>query len=102
MHFKPEGIREPASETAWRLLKRGSVPELFEWNNFSLPLPRPGVCERRQRPLPEDDSEANAPDHAVEDVSMYHDYVSAPNPAVVNLMLEENVSLQEEIRQLRG
>uniref|UniRef100_A0A671TLG6 Uncharacterized protein n=1 Tax=Sparus aurata TaxID=8175 RepID=A0A671TLG6_SPAAU len=42
----------PASETARRLLKRGSVPELFEWNSFSLPLPRQGAWERRQR-LPE-------------------------------------------------
>uniref|UniRef100_A0A671WIH7 THAP domain-containing protein 1 n=1 Tax=Sparus aurata TaxID=8175 RepID=A0A671WIH7_SPAAU len=31
-HFKPEDIPEPASETARRLLKRGSVPELFKWN----------------------------------------------------------------------
>ena len=99
-HFKPEDTREPASETARRLLKRGSVPELFGWDNFSLPLPRPGLWERRQRLPPEDDREANAPDHVAEDVSMDHDYVSAPDPAVVDLVLEENASLQEEIRQL--
>ena len=101
-HFKPEDIREPASETARRLLKRGSVPELSEWNNFFLPLPRPGVWERRQSLLSEDDSEANAPDNVAEDVSMDHDYVSAPDPVVVDLVLEENASLREEIRQLRG
>ena len=33
---------------------------------------------------------------------MDHDYVPAPDPAVVDLVLEENASLRAEIRQLRG
>ncbi|KAK0131116.1 hypothetical protein N1851_034191 [Merluccius polli] len=33
---------------------------------------------------------------------MEHDYVSDPDPAVVDLVLEENASLREEIRLLRG
>ena len=103
-HFKPEDIREPVSETARRLLKRGAVPELFKWNSFSLPLPRPGVWERRQRPPPEDerDDNGNAPGHVTGDVSMEHDYASDPDPAVVDLVLEENASPREEIRLLRG
>uniref|UniRef100_A0A3B3RCL7 THAP domain-containing protein 1 n=1 Tax=Paramormyrops kingsleyae TaxID=1676925 RepID=A0A3B3RCL7_9TELE len=44
-HFKAEDIREPASERGRRLLKKGAVPALFAWNNFSLPPPRPGAWE---------------------------------------------------------
>uniref|UniRef100_A0A3Q3FT93 THAP domain-containing protein 1 n=1 Tax=Labrus bergylta TaxID=56723 RepID=A0A3Q3FT93_9LABR len=39
-HFTSEDVREPLSATARRLLRKGAVPALFEWNNFSLPLSR--------------------------------------------------------------
>uniref|UniRef100_A0A3B3U6I5 THAP domain-containing protein 1 n=1 Tax=Poecilia latipinna TaxID=48699 RepID=A0A3B3U6I5_9TELE len=98
-HFKREDIQEPESEIGRRRLKKGAVPALFQWNNFSLPLPRPGVWERRKRPLPEDnEEEANPPANVC---TKEHDYASAPDPAVVDLILEENDALREEIRQLR-
>uniref|UniRef100_A0A3B3UUJ4 THAP domain-containing protein 1 n=1 Tax=Poecilia latipinna TaxID=48699 RepID=A0A3B3UUJ4_9TELE len=98
-HFKREDIQEPESEIGRRRLKKGAVPALFQWNNFSLPLPRPGVWERRKRPLPEDsEEEANPPANVY---TKEHDYASAPDPAVVDLVLEENNALREEIRQLR-
>uniref|UniRef100_A0A8B9GTX4 THAP domain-containing protein 1 n=1 Tax=Astyanax mexicanus TaxID=7994 RepID=A0A8B9GTX4_ASTMX len=37
-HFKKEDLREPESKSGRRLLKKGAVPMLFEWNNFSVPL----------------------------------------------------------------
>uniref|UniRef100_A0A8C6KLP5 THAP domain-containing protein 1 n=1 Tax=Nothobranchius furzeri TaxID=105023 RepID=A0A8C6KLP5_NOTFU len=86
-HFKSEDIREPVSEKGRRLLKKGAVPLLFEWNNFSLPTPRPGVWERRERPAQEDDRE-DTPDNAPE-VPMQHDYAS------------ENTSFRDENRLLR-
>ncbi|XP_014896595.1 uncharacterized protein ftr97 [Poecilia latipinna] len=98
-HFKPEDIKEPEKEMGRRRLRKGAVPALFEWNNFSLPLPPPGVWETRKRPLPEDsEEEANPPANVC---TKEHDYASAPDPAVVDLVLEENDALREEIRQLR-
>uniref|UniRef100_A0A3Q0R0A9 THAP domain-containing protein 1 n=1 Tax=Amphilophus citrinellus TaxID=61819 RepID=A0A3Q0R0A9_AMPCI len=74
-HFKPEDIKEPASETGRRRLKKGAVPALFEWNNYS--VPRPGVWERRQRPPPEGSGEEdNMPTNATVDVLKEHDYAS--------------------------
>lgn len=97
-HFKPEDIKEPEKEMGRRRLKKGAVPALFEWNNFSLPLPPLGVCEKRKRPPPEDDEEeANPPANVC---TKEHDYASAPDPAVVDLV-EENYALWEEICQLR-
>ena len=49
-HLKKD-VREPASEKGRRLLKKGAIPALFEWNNFSLPPVRTSVWERRDRPL---------------------------------------------------
>uniref|UniRef100_A0A3B3IKM4 THAP-type domain-containing protein n=1 Tax=Oryzias latipes TaxID=8090 RepID=A0A3B3IKM4_ORYLA len=59
-HFNKGDVREPLSETGRRLLNKGAVPALFEWNNFTLPTSRPGVWERRERPPPmtEDDGDA--------------------------------------------
>ncbi|XP_008407578.1 uncharacterized protein ftr97 [Poecilia reticulata] len=98
-HFKPEDIKEPEKEMGRRRLKKGSVPALFEWNNFSLPLPPPGVWETSKRPPPEDIEEAANPPANV--YIKEHDYASAPDPAVVDLVLEENDALREEVRQLR-
>uniref|UniRef100_A0A087X8K1 THAP-type domain-containing protein n=1 Tax=Poecilia formosa TaxID=48698 RepID=A0A087X8K1_POEFO len=98
-HFKPEDIKEPEKEMGRRRLRKGAVPALFEWNNFSLPLPPPGVWETRKRPPPEDsEEEANPPANVC---IKEHDYASAPDPAVVDLVLEENDALREEVRQLR-
>uniref|UniRef100_A0A8C7Y661 THAP domain-containing protein 1 n=1 Tax=Oryzias sinensis TaxID=183150 RepID=A0A8C7Y661_9TELE len=41
-HFNKDDVREPLSETGRRLLNKGAVPALFEWNNFTLPTSRPG------------------------------------------------------------
>ncbi|XP_048087069.1 uncharacterized protein LOC125286240 isoform X1 [Alosa alosa] len=73
-HFKTEDLREPASETGRRLLKKGAVPVLFKWNNYSFPPTRPGVLEKRERPPPEDDREDTVvPDHVTFDVPVQHD-----------------------------
>ncbi|XP_061669519.1 zinc finger protein 62 homolog isoform X2 [Syngnathoides biaculeatus] len=40
-HFQKEDVRGPASEKGRRGLKRGAVPVLFEWNNYSFPSGRP-------------------------------------------------------------
>ncbi|KAI4890216.1 hypothetical protein NFI96_009015 [Prochilodus magdalenae] len=93
-----EEVREPESKSGQRLLKKGAVPMLFEGNNFSVPLSRPGVWERRKRPT-EDGTPVKEADTLLGD----HDYASAPapDPTAVNLVLEENTLLREEIFQLK-
>ncbi|KAI4882773.1 hypothetical protein NFI96_009365, partial [Prochilodus magdalenae] len=83
-HFKKEDVREPESKSGRRLLKK------------AVPLSRPGVWERRKRPT-EDDTPVKEADTLPGD----HDYASAPDPAAVDLVLEENTLLREEILQLK-
>ncbi|XP_050928033.1 uncharacterized protein LOC108900981 [Lates calcarifer] len=93
-HFKSEDVREPLSLGGRRLLERGAVPSLFEWNNYSsVPPTRAEV-----RPMETDTvgGKANA-NTAVRD----HDYASAPDPAVVDLALQENATLKEVVLKLR-
>ena len=95
-HFTAEDFRETAGR---RLLTKGVVPSLFEWNSFSLPPQRLGVWQRRKRPAdlkdpPEEDAVSVSP-------ASDHDGVSLPDPAVVDLALEENKSLREEVNRLR-
>ncbi|XP_076835893.1 uncharacterized protein LOC143481680 [Brachyhypopomus gauderio] len=95
-HFRKEDLREPDSESGRRRLKKGAVPMLFEWNNFSVPLSRPGVWERRKRP-----SEGDTPFTEADRLPEDHDYASATDPAAVDLVLKENALLREEILQLK-
>ncbi len=39
-HFKSDDLIEPSTPTGRRLLKKGAVPTLFEWNNYSTSAPR--------------------------------------------------------------
>uniref|UniRef100_A0A667ZYV8 THAP domain-containing protein 1 n=1 Tax=Myripristis murdjan TaxID=586833 RepID=A0A667ZYV8_9TELE len=87
-HFKEEDIREPTSEKGRRLLQNGAVPALFEWNNFSLPPPRPLLWERRPSPPPEEHVPESADASGREVVLIDHNYAVGPDPSV-------------EIRQLR-
>uniref|UniRef100_A0A3B3HE24 THAP-type domain-containing protein n=2 Tax=Oryzias latipes TaxID=8090 RepID=A0A3B3HE24_ORYLA len=98
-HFNKDDVREPLSETGRRLLNKGAVPALFEWNNFTLPTSRPGVWERRERPPPMTEDDGDAGEKA--DIPMDHDYASASDPAVVDLALDDNMSLRDEILKLR-
>lgn len=73
---------------------------MFEWNNYSLSLPRLGVWERRQKPPPLDTrEEENKLAHVNVDVLKELDYSSASD-AEVALVLEEN-TLGDKIHQLR-
>ena len=76
------------------------MPSLFEWNSFSLPAQRPGVWQRRKRPAAAADFE-DPPEEDAVNPARDHDYASLPDPAVVDLALEENQSLREEIDRLR-
>ncbi len=56
-NFKSDDLIEPSTPTGRRLLKKGAVPTLFEWNNYSTSTPRrTGTWQRREvsPPLNED------------------------------------------------
>lgn len=78
----------------------GAVPKLAE--QFLPSTSTTGFWERRQRPpAPEDEREASTPDRVAVDVAMELDCASDPDPAVVDLVSDENASLWEEISWLR-
>ena len=86
-HLKKEDVRETVSEKGGRLLKKGAIPALFEWNNFSLPPVRTSVWERRHRLLPVED---HAPG---QDEVMEED--SGPDPA--SAIAAENTALRDVV-----
>ncbi|XP_041708291.2 uncharacterized protein LOC121542809 isoform X3 [Coregonus clupeaformis] len=67
-HFLSEDVIEPPTPAGRRRLKKGAVPVLFQWNNFSLPAPRPGVWERTERPNTEGIQYTVAMEMAAEDI----------------------------------
>ena len=104
-HFQSEDVNEPA-EGGRRRLKPGAVPVLFPWNNYTLGERRLGVRERQQRDRPDtmvtdDEVEDTAGDVDVACAINVHDYSTSPEPALVDMVLEENQRLREEVAQLR-
>ncbi|XP_041639267.1 uncharacterized protein LOC121507149 [Cheilinus undulatus] len=96
-HFPEGDFRESSSVAGRRLLKKGVVPSLFEWNNFLLPPWRLGMLERRERQTLAEDGHTFRTKAATWD----HDYAAAPDPAVVDLAIEENEALRAEINHLK-
>lgn len=76
-HFKREDVKEPSNPKGRRLLKKGAVPTLFQWNNYSDPAP----LQRRKGSTPVD--EDSTP------VDLYkHENCSAPELAAVDVALD--------------
>ncbi|KAK7930417.1 hypothetical protein WMY93_006812 [Mugilogobius chulae] len=98
-HFKSDDLIEPSAPSGRRRLKKGAVPVLFEWNNYSLPATRPSVWDRRERP-PTPDAPEEEP---VMDIDLAdHDYCSSAEPAALDLALDETSALRAENAQLRA
>lgn len=97
-HFKVDDVREPTSEKGRRLLKKGAIPTLFQWNNFSLPPVRASVWERRERPLPQED-DAPGQDGEVEDMEQ-DSGPDVSSAAEVIALREEVGKLKEQIESL--
>uniref|UniRef100_A0A8C1MJT1 THAP domain-containing protein 1 n=1 Tax=Cyprinus carpio TaxID=7962 RepID=A0A8C1MJT1_CYPCA len=73
-HFKSEDVKEPSTPKGRRLLKKGAVPTLFQWNNYSAPEP----LQRRKASTPVDEDPA----------PVEYDYCSVPELAAVDIALE--------------
>ncbi|KAJ8367438.1 hypothetical protein AAFF_G00317860 [Aldrovandia affinis] len=80
-----------------RRLKEGAVPVLFAWNDYSLPVARPSVWERTQRPEDEQTEE----EMDATSVLRCHDYHARPEPAALDLAQEKIEAQQLEIEELR-
>ncbi|XP_041653324.1 THAP domain-containing protein 1-like [Cheilinus undulatus] len=81
-----------------RRLKEDAVPVLFAWNNYSLPVARPSVWERTQRPEEEliEEEEMN-----VDFLLQCHDYNARPEPAALDTAQEIIEAQQLVIEELR-
>lgn len=82
-HFRKDDVRPTEVSGGRRLLKKGSVPTLFEWNNYSFPPKQQGVWERTQE--------------AASKIILDHDYALVPSATEI---LEENASCAGGILQL--
>lgn len=87
-HFLPEDVEEPLTSQGHRMLKKGAVPVLFEWNNYSLSAPRGENTD----PLPD-----NSEDRAMDVSTLDHDYCS-PEAAQTPSQLSMEEALREKAR----
>ncbi len=95
-HFKCEDVIEPSTPSGRRLLKKGAVPTLFQWNNYSVSAPRrTGVWQMKDvSPPVDEDPVPMDPQH------LEHDYCSVSEPAAVDLALDQTEDLRKEVEQL--
>ncbi|KAI9547529.1 hypothetical protein NQZ68_017082 [Dissostichus eleginoides] len=70
---------------------------LFEWNSFTLKIPRPGVWERRERPIePVPPEEHEQPCDLTD-----HDYCSVPEPSALDMSYSATEDLSKVIEDLK-
>ncbi|XP_074546804.1 uncharacterized protein LOC141805586 [Halichoeres trimaculatus] len=100
LHFQSEDVIEPPTPAGRRRLKKGAVPVLFPWNNFTFLDPRPEVWERTECPDTECINEPFVGLRYPPD----HDYCSITEPAGLDMVmsLDHNQELHAEIAKLRN
>ncbi|KAK0152978.1 hypothetical protein N1851_005345 [Merluccius polli] len=96
-HFQGEDVIAPPTPTGRRLLKKGAVPVLFHWNNFSLPVQQLGVWDRTERP----DAESLVDSSVEMDCHPDHNYCDSPEPAALDMSLHLVEELKTEISWLQ-
>ena len=79
-------------------MKPRAIP-VFAWNNFSLPVARPSVWQRRQRQEEDEGGDEELIDASVS--LRCHDYDSRPEPSFLNLAYEKINAQQQAIPELR-
>ncbi|XP_052454900.1 uncharacterized protein LOC128015255 [Carassius gibelio] len=96
-HFISEDLIEPSTPKGRRLLRKGAVPTLFQWNGYSVAEPRrTGVWQRREDYTPVDEDPMPMDAQHLE-----HDYCSVPEPAAVDHALDQTEDLRKEVDRLR-
>lgn len=100
-HFTAADVIQPSAPGGRRILKKGAVPVLFQWNNFSVPAPRPSVWDRTEQPDPSPCAAAPDETDQLMDLDyLDHDYCSTSEPAAVDLSLGVNEELLAKISVL--
>ncbi|ROJ25239.1 hypothetical protein DPX16_20052, partial [Anabarilius grahami] len=96
-HFISDDLIEPSTPKGRRLLRKGAVPTLFQWNGYSVAEPRrTGVWQRREDYTPVDEDPVPMDAQHLE-----HDYCSVPEPAAVDNALNQTEDLRKEVERLR-
>lgn len=100
-HFQATDLIQPQTTDGRRRLKKGAIPVLFHWNNYSVPAPRLAVWERTERPTLEDltNDLMTVDDSPLKNND--HDYCGTAEPAALDLSLQCNEDLLLEIERLR-
>uniref|UniRef100_A0A3B4DYX8 THAP domain-containing protein 1 n=1 Tax=Pygocentrus nattereri TaxID=42514 RepID=A0A3B4DYX8_PYGNA len=96
-HFIPDHLIEPKTPEGRRRLTKDAVPLLFERNGYSIQAPRLSVWERRQRP-----ADPTSLEDPSADLTVDHDYCSAPEPSSLDMSCAENEDLSREVEELRN
>ncbi|KAL7880415.1 hypothetical protein SRHO_G00026690 [Serrasalmus rhombeus] len=96
-HFIPDHLIEPKTPEGRRRLTKDAVPLLFEWNGYSIQAPRLSVWERRERP-----ADPTSLEDPSTDLTVDHDYCSAPEPSSLDMSCAENEDLSREVEELRN
>uniref|UniRef100_A0AAR2KIN6 Gypsy retrotransposon integrase-like protein 1 n=1 Tax=Pygocentrus nattereri TaxID=42514 RepID=A0AAR2KIN6_PYGNA len=95
-HFIPDHLIEPKTPESRRRLTKDAVP-LFEWNGYSIQAPQLSVWERRERP-----ADPTSLEDPSTDLTVDHDYCSAPEPSSLDMSCAENEDLSREVEELRN
>uniref|UniRef100_A0A3B4C1M9 THAP-type domain-containing protein n=1 Tax=Pygocentrus nattereri TaxID=42514 RepID=A0A3B4C1M9_PYGNA len=96
-HFIPDHLIEPKTPESRRRLTKDAVPLLFEWNGYSIQAPQLSVWERRERP-----ADPTSLEDPSTDLTVDHDYCSAPEPSSLDMSCAENEDLSREVEELRN
>uniref|UniRef100_A0A3B4C453 THAP domain-containing protein 1 n=1 Tax=Pygocentrus nattereri TaxID=42514 RepID=A0A3B4C453_PYGNA len=96
-HFIPDHLIEPKTPEGRRRLTKDAVPLLFDWNGYSIQAPRLSVWERRERP-----ADPTSLEDPSTDLTVDHDYCSAPEPSSLDMSCAENEDLSREVEELRN
>ncbi|XP_067312749.1 uncharacterized protein [Pseudorasbora parva] len=95
-HFISGDLIEPSKPKARRMLRKGAVPTLFQWNGYSVAEPRrTGVWQRR-----EDYTQVDEDPLPMDAQHLEHDYCSVPEPAAVDNALTQTEDLRKEVDRL--
>lgn len=98
LHFPEDQILQPKTAGGRRTFKKGTVPVLFQWNDYSMQPQRPSVWDRVERPAPH----SPAGEEPMEtDTKGEHDYCAVPEPASLDMALNETCNLKEKLETLR-
>lgn len=101
-HFLKEDLVSPTTPGGRHRLRKGSIPVLFQWNDYRIQAPRPGVWERREKPPTPSYAEVDADHETCYNVSMkHHDYCVPPEPSALDMSISEREKLEEEIQKLK-